>query len=775
MSYPSQKPKLLYIQYAYDGNLPRFLILHALEQVSCLRHFFDVTIVRQDCNYERICEIYAPDMVLIESGVNHATCRRPRVTNKRACPHIPKAALHHADAFCNARAGLLCDLEEWDIDTIFAISTTAGEHNPVLRDKLLYWPVFVDPAVYRDYGQRKSIDLLVTGNANAFYPWRRTVIPQLARRFPSYVCPHPGYSPVGNVPNLLVGESYARLLNISRFVPACGTVAGEAVRKHFEVPACMSCLVTQRTPALEAAGFEDLINCIFVEENNAVEKIDSLLKRPEVLADIVRKGSELVNARHTLYARGQILAWYLLRHRQAAGDRIVQLNPYDMPILVRPRSEIDTLHVQSPGEHLKLLRTAYDSLKIGDAEAADTAFEDCMERMPWMPEPRLGRAVCALHKGHPARAWQYIAELIRFELDDYRAAEPDPVEWSYAIITMMCVGAWGRAALLAKRFPGLRHEHLNMTRWLSDSFLGYTAQVPSSISIHSRSSVHALYRGKEAWVKEVGVMLSNCGQQAAAQWLCCDRRHPTDCNSPLLKRSPIREGRAVFMHFKTWVSARGISMARLISYDARRRSMSALRRSQISNAYRFYRGVGWDGDCDSVLEVITRWAGGRNASCEFIGALPNSGLAAALTKEPRPRWAVSLTLKQVARSICRPPRKLGTSVRWVNIACCELRRKEALLPCDPPLSVMIVDASSILSKYAKDVVDHVESADAVMVLTTDSSAGFLIRHALLSSSKFSLEATSAQRDSWAFLAQDISLADRSRTDMNMQTSARWVN
>ena len=105
METATAKPKLVFFQYRYDERLPAFLLIHKQEHVKCLSQFFDVTVIQEDCDYQQICDTYHPDLALFESGVNHETCQRLAIRNTRAHPDIPKLGLHHADAFCNARAG----------------------------------------------------------------------------------------------------------------------------------------------------------------------------------------------------------------------------------------------------------------------------------------------------------------------------------------------------------------------------------------------------------------------------------------------------------------------------------------------------------------------------------------------------------------------------------------------------------------------------------------------------------------------------------------------
>ena len=143
--------------------MPEFLLTHKREHVKCLAQWFDVTVVDQDCDYREICDRHTPDLVLFESGINHPTCSRLKIYNTQSYSIVPKLGLHHADGFCNVRAGFLSDMEHWGIETFFSISTTAGEHTPEMASNLFVWAVFVYSTIYRDYGEWKSIPALVHG------------------------------------------------------------------------------------------------------------------------------------------------------------------------------------------------------------------------------------------------------------------------------------------------------------------------------------------------------------------------------------------------------------------------------------------------------------------------------------------------------------------------------------------------------------------------------------------------------------------------------------
>lgn len=527
------KPRLLFLQYRYDEKLPAFLLLHKQDHVKCLSRSFDVTVVSEDCDYGEVCERHHPDVVLFESGVNHVTCRRLDVANTHAHPGIPKLALHNADPFCNARAGFLSDIEHWGIDAVFAISTTAAEHTPELADLLYVWPNFVDPAIYRDYGASKSIPVLLTGNANALYPWRQKISRLVSGRYPSLLCPHPGYDPDAAAVSFLFGERYARTINASLTVPACGTIARELVRKHLEVPACRACLVTERSAALDAAGFADMESCVFADEHDVLDKLEHLFRNPELLQGITDAGHRLVHGRHTLEHRGQILQWYELRRDLAPGHEIVQPGPFEPLVAMRRRGARERAGVAGGGLHLELIRRGDRMLEEGRTREAEALYLQSKGYMPWMPEPRLRVALCRLLLGDARTALAWIEELLTFVLVEYGARDPDPVEWAYRVVSLLCLGRREEALRDARQFAWLRHPELDRARWSAAILAGVDPEPPPGADGAPRRTLHRLPgRGDAEWVERVCAMLLACGRRPWAEILRARSRTGTALPSP---------------------------------------------------------------------------------------------------------------------------------------------------------------------------------------------------------------------------------------------------
>ena len=148
----------------------------------------------------------------------------------------------------------------------------------------------------------------------------------LAAKNPTRTAPHLGWFDK-KADRMVHGEEYARALNAAHVAPVCGTIANEVVRKHFEVPGARCCLVAERSAALEAAGFVDMVNCVFADADTVADKLDHLFAHRDELAAITDAGYALVHAPHIAAQRDQIRQWYDLTRQLRPGERIVQRGP----------------------------------------------------------------------------------------------------------------------------------------------------------------------------------------------------------------------------------------------------------------------------------------------------------------------------------------------------------------------------------------------------------------------------------------------------------------
>ena len=553
----NSKPKLLFFQFRYDENVPYFLLIHKQEHVQCLELFFEVILINEDADYRELCEIHEPDLALFETGLQLASAHRLNITNTHAYPDIPKLGFFNADSWANTREGILSDMDHWGIETYFSICVTAPEHTPEVAQNLFVWPNFINPRVFKDHGNPKVIPVLLTGCQDPQYTWRDKIFKVVSKVYPTLTCPHHGYFSRAGIGQFLDGEKYARALNSSWLAPTCGTVAKEVVRKHLEIPGSMTCLISEESPGLKAAGFVDMKNCVFADEHDVLDKIEYLFQNPAELNEIIRAGHQLVHTRHTAEQRDQIFQWFSLNKELKAGQKIVQVNPYE-PFQVIPSAEREKpYYIVSNGLHLDLYRQADKFFLQGNYPEAEALYLKSIKYIGGsMSEPKLKLALCYLYHGKPKAALNLMIEPIRVTISRYHAVDPDPVQWAYFIICLVCLGKIKQAWKRARQFPAMSHPELDRARAVVDVLISQGAYVPSvNHGKKPRRSIHALpNRSFEEWIQELCVMLNACGQDEAEKTLRrsiieADSFPPQPNNRTSLNGREAGKAKPVSLHF----------------------------------------------------------------------------------------------------------------------------------------------------------------------------------------------------------------------------------
>jgi hypothetical protein len=512
-----RRPRLLFLRFT-RSDLPAYIRLHLQEQVACLSQFFDVTVIEGPCDYDQLCDMYQPEIAVFESGtlVGHSD-----VKNATAHSRIPKLGFIHCDAYCPTRGTAISDMARWEITTCFAISVAMGSYTPALADNLFVWPNFANAAIFHDYGLPKIIPVLFTGSQAIHYPWRNRINTIIAQHYPTLQSPHFGWFSEGAATRLLYGEQYARLINAAKVAPTCGTIAKEIVRKHFEIPACSTCLITERTPAVEAAGFVHLDNCIFADDVDVVDTLDWLFRNPEELDRITRAGRDLVQSRHMMRHRDQIWQWYSLHQQLKPGQRIVQLGPFLPLTIAQQSSGIRNVHVTSGGVDRALIVQGDEKLWSGHYDEAEILYRRCLNYISNLPEPRLRLALCSLHKGNPGAALEFLEPQISRVLRSHEAAEPDPIEWAYFIVALLGQGRLREAVARASQFGALRHEELDRVRAVIAALNDPPHEVQADgRHTNCRASVHQLpKRTIGTWLEDLRAILTACRQMQTVERL----------------------------------------------------------------------------------------------------------------------------------------------------------------------------------------------------------------------------------------------------------------
>jgi len=507
------KPRLVLFRSRYDPDLPDFLVAHSYEHIRCLQQSFDVTVVSGNCDYDAVCDIHKPDVSAFEIGLQLPDSRTS-ISNTHTHPRVPKIGLMNADAWGGTRSVILSDVENLQLNAVFSICTTTGEHLPAMSGQLFYWPNFVDTSVFRDYGLEKLVPIAITGASNKNYPWRQAIYPRIGSVYPTIVCPHRGYSKSSPRMQMLHGVAYAKVLASAWFSPTCGTAARELVRKHLEIPACKTALITEECSSIALAGFVDMENCVLADEHNVLDKISYLFDNPERLQQLIDAGHQLVVSRHTMRNRTQVADWFSLSRTLGPTQRLVQANPFESLSVAECSSAQSTLHLSSSGAHLGMIRTGDSLLRSKKIDEARAAYDGSLRVFDTLAEPQLRLVACDLLQGKPEEALRRVLSLLKYTLGRYEDVDPDPAEWAYLIVCLLCLGRVKAASRRVRQYAYLSHPDLDrvrtVVRLINPHQLGSTSLDSTR---GSRGSLHTtLHADNEAWLSHLSDMLAACGR-----------------------------------------------------------------------------------------------------------------------------------------------------------------------------------------------------------------------------------------------------------------------
>ncbi|MBC2931418.1 glycosyltransferase [Nocardioides sp. zg-1228] len=505
------KPRLLFFRWVRPGLAP-FVHDQLAEQIRGLSLHFDVTLVDQDGDFDALCDQHRPDLVLFESGVYVGPRRLTRLDTHA---DVPRIGFLNSDAFDPVRGVFLADMADWGVETYFTVSVAMGAYTPEIADRLFYWPNWVDPQVHRDHGLPKVVPVLLTGSQARHYPWRNRVNKVLAQHYPVLSTPHFGWTDSAGTRSMPVGEAYSRLINSASFAPSCGNFTQDFVRKHLEIPASATCLIAQDTPAMHAAGYVDMVNCVLADEDDVLDKVHHLVTHPDELAAVTVAGRRLVLERHTADQRRQLRDWYDLATSTGSTAALVQDHPF-APVR-SASSNPSTGKSTAPGstaEDRVYLRQGWAAVERRRYQDAERAFTGAAS-FQYVPEAVVGTATAQLLDGRAADALSSVTQLLERVDGLYEPTSPDPVQWAVLIWARLCLGDLAGAQVAAAEHPGLGHTELDRTRAVVADLTGM-AVPPAPIGRPSPNPLPPL--SWTHWLDRLATMLrANDQAEAAAE------------------------------------------------------------------------------------------------------------------------------------------------------------------------------------------------------------------------------------------------------------------
>lgn len=165
-----------------------------------------------------------------------------------------------------------------------------------------YLPHCVDPKLFRDWKNKKSIGLLSVGQA------RRKKKYALRNHFRNTFEDRKDFFRLDQ--GTALGEGFSKVINKAK-ITATSNVAIRIFAKTFEIPASMSCMACNTNKDMLEAGFIPGENYIEIDRKDIHDRVLYYLENDDERNRITLNGYNLVHERHTIQQRAKEFFQYV--------------------------------------------------------------------------------------------------------------------------------------------------------------------------------------------------------------------------------------------------------------------------------------------------------------------------------------------------------------------------------------------------------------------------------------------------------------------------------
>lgn len=469
---PSGAPRVKILCVRAKPNPDTAAMLHNVvdEWVHALALHCDVEMIEEDFDLVEVHARVRPDFLLFDS-IHWGRRHRLTIANIDAFPDLPRALFLNCDPHDPMRPLTMDMAAAYGIDTIFCMGIEAPQQMKELRRvDCFIVPKFIDPLVFRDHGEEKSIPVTIMSAHlfPGFYPWRAQVTEEIQRVLPTLLYTHPGYNAGGNNPFEIRDESYARMLSRSRFCIADTTVLDYVVRKHLEIPAAGSVLVSPPSLALADYGFVDGENCLLGAAGpDLYRRIVAVARDPALYERIRASGHALVHARYTRASWTHILDWFACHRSLKPGERVQQDGVFGGFRAVSDGVAVLTVHDNPMAQKLRAAREA-----LLDGENLPAAVEGLRLAMSWIghiAEPWFLMGVIGFLIGDLDNAAQWLSKRSAVQgQSDAALGLLDPCEIAWLLLFAHVTGDGDLMAQMSECAAATSHVNIRRVQWLVD-------------------------------------------------------------------------------------------------------------------------------------------------------------------------------------------------------------------------------------------------------------------------------------------------------------------
>ena len=448
-------------------------------------------------DFAKEIERVKPNLIVIESlndvSKEDASVKRNLPVNYDAYPEIPRLGYLYGDRYSPSYFASYQLLRKFKCNAALHRYTINGESLfesddlPIFCSLIPSRPLIPPATDYSFYVYKEEkiipVGFFGTGfidSEGKHYPWRQAVASKLINKVPFFSGVRPSKALSGSS---IQGNEYMKFINRCKLALTCGTETNVFLNKHFEIPLAGTCLVTEKTDLLEAIGFRDMENCVFVDEENVLEKVSYLLGNESRLAEITQAGRDfIVEQIQNNCVYRMVRRWYDCFVSLKSNEKVVQPDYFSFRSVVQSKTEV---RLRFGVDKLKEMNLkAYDLLFEGNPMEAAKLFNEVLEYVGYEPLARLGLAIVGLVIGKLDVARNYVLNNFKHS-DTYYPFDKlyDPVDLAYLSIIFFCDNNTDGATHCLSYAKNMEHPSINAARKV---ITGLDSPEPESRTLLSR-------------------------------------------------------------------------------------------------------------------------------------------------------------------------------------------------------------------------------------------------------------------------------------------------
>jgi hypothetical protein len=457
----SRKPKALYVRHKNPSLTWRRQGHNPDEFVKFLSHFFDISIQAEDFDLIECCDTIQPELIIYEAlGENRTEMLKISNPNAHSC--IPRIGLMIIDPHDTCRVRFVKFLNDMGVTKVFSISSALVRQSPEFSGSTFSMPHQFDTEEFDNFSLKKIIPISVFGfgTHSPMYAWRSKNLPQLIGEFPTLVYRHPGYGDV-ELPHRfsVTGREYSELLNQSYFSIADGTRSAYCVRKHIEIPASFSVLVSPEFEELKQYGFKDMENCIMGDGRLLLEKIAEVTGDAEFYERICRAGYDHVHENYDYRKNNLIFDWFIAEKNKKPDEEVIQNCEFGSFSRIEIVKKVTRFKKGSgiDSDYQQNMNNALSSILDNHGTASDE--KKLLEVVDWChyQEPWVLLGLISLLNGDYKTAADRLLQPYKIRLNRDGQASLDPVEAGWLWFLCVLIGDEKNAEMYGSQISATAH------------------------------------------------------------------------------------------------------------------------------------------------------------------------------------------------------------------------------------------------------------------------------------------------------------------------------